>query len=347
MRPTVLLCAIAVLGAGSSNVEKQTQPAPRQPARPIDPVVAIVDAFRSHLIVALGEGAHGNEQGYAFRVSLLHDRRFTAVVSDIVVESGSARYQDAMDRYVRGEDVPDQVLRELRENTVVATPAWDRPMYGQFFTEIRNVNQSLPRERQLRVLLGDPPIDWTAVTTADEYRAWLLKRDSFPADLIRREVVAKGRHALVVYGDGHFQARSERPGRSLAALLEAAGTRLFIITSAFADLSKLQPDAGNWRAPTLTVIANTPIGAAPYEQFFGPAPPVDFFRANPLIENHYDALLYLGPPSAMTVSPFSYPRCAEPDYVQMRVRRMVLSGMPATVGDRLSSDCAAAKAQTK
>ncbi|HEY7189691.1 MAG TPA: hypothetical protein VH436_24205 [Vicinamibacterales bacterium] len=341
MRLALLLGLIAAVGAGS-NLSGQAQPAPRAPAVPVDPVTAIVDAFRSHPIVALGEGAHGNEQAYAFRVSLLHDRRFTDVVNDIVVESGTARYQDAMDRYVRGEDVPDQVMRELRENTVVATPVWDRPIYAEFFTEVRNVNRSLPRDRQVRVLLGDPPIDWTSVTTADEYRAWLSKRDSFPADLIKREVIAKGRHALVVYGDGHFQARSERPGKSLAALLEASGSQLFIIMSAFADLTKFQSDAGSWRAPSLVIIGGTPIGAAPYELFFGPAPPVDFFRANPLIENHYDAMLYLGPPSSMTSSPFSYPRCAEPDYAKMRVARMVLSGMPANVGDRLTAECAAA-----
>jgi hypothetical protein len=338
--------AIAVLilaGAGMG----QAPQVERRPAVPTDPIAGIIDAFRSRPIVALGEGPHGNEQGFAFRVSLIRDRRFTAIVNDIVVESGTARYQDAMDRYVRGEDVPDQVLRELRENTVVATPVWDRPLYAQFFREVREVNRSLPRDRQLRVLLGDPPIDWAAVTTADAYRAWLMKRDSYPADLIQREVLAKGRKALVVYGDGHLQARTERPGLSMAALLEGAGTKLFIITSAFADLGKLQPTAGSWRAPSLAFIAGTPLGAAPYEQFFGPPPPVEFFRANPLIENHYDALLYLGLPSAMTLSPYSYPRCAEPDYVKMRVARMVQSGMPANVGDRLTAECAAAGAKGK
>jgi hypothetical protein len=340
MKSHALLRAIAVLTMADA-VMGQAPPAGRRPAVPSDAVAAIVDAFRSHPIVALGEGPHGNEQGYAFRLSLIRDRRFTAIVNDIVVESGSARYQDAIDRYVRGEDVADQVMRDLRENTVVATPVWDRPIYARFFREVRDVNRSLPRDRQLRVLLGDPPIDWTAVTTADTYRAWLMKRDSHPADVIQREVLAKGRKALVIYGDGHFQARSERPGRSMAALLEAAGTRLFIVTSAFADLGKLQP-AADWRAPSLALIAGTPIGAAPYEQFFGPMPPVDFFRANPLIENHYDALLYLGPPSAMTLSAYSYPRCAEPDYVKMRVARMALSGMPANVGDRLAAECAAA-----
>lgn len=45
----------------------------------------------------------------------------------------------------------------------------------------------------------------------------------------------------------------------------------------------------------------------------------------------------------MTMGPLPYPRCAEPAYVEMRVTRMVLSGMPANVADRLNSECAAAR----
>src|SRR5437773_57625 len=75
------------------------------PAIPVDPVAGILDAFRTHNVVALGEGSHGNEQAHRFRLSLIRDPRFAAVVNDLVVESGSARYQDVMDRFVRGDNV--------------------------------------------------------------------------------------------------------------------------------------------------------------------------------------------------------------------------------------------------
>ena len=75
-------------------------------AVPIEPIQGILDAFRSHPIVALGEGMHGNEQSHAFRLALIRDHRFPAVVNDIVVEFGSARYQDVMDRFVEGDEVP-------------------------------------------------------------------------------------------------------------------------------------------------------------------------------------------------------------------------------------------------
>ena len=37
-----------------------------------------------------------------------------------------------------------------------------RPIYEDFVRAVRAVNASVPRERQLRVLLGDLPVDWDA-----------------------------------------------------------------------------------------------------------------------------------------------------------------------------------------
>jgi hypothetical protein len=89
----------------------------KRPAVPIDPFAAIIDAFGSHSIVALGEGEHNNEQGHAFRLSLIRHPKFALTVNDIVVEFGSARYQSLMDRYIKGENVPANTLRQAWQNT--------------------------------------------------------------------------------------------------------------------------------------------------------------------------------------------------------------------------------------
>lgn len=337
------LCGfVAVLLLCTPPLPAFAQNSPGRSAIPVDPIDAILKAFDSYSIVALGEGPHGNEQGHAFRLRLLRDPRFSATVNDIVVESGSARYQDVVDRYMQGEDVPTTTMRDVFENTVTPTPVWDRPMYAEFFRAVRALNRVARRDRQIRVLLGDPPIDWDAVKTRDAYMAALKQRDSHPAGVIRREVLAKGRRALVIYGDGHLQAKTERPGLSMAALLESAGARVFTITTTFADLSAFQPDVTSWRVPAFALLRGTRIGAAPYERFFGPPPPVPFFQDHPRIDDHFDAVIYMGPESSMTMGPIPYPRCAEAAYVQMRVGRMVLSGMPANVVDRLNSECQAA-----
>ena len=61
------------------------EPAPRA-AVPLEPVTAILNAYRTHSVVALGLGHHNNEQGRALLMSLLRDKRFASTVNDIVVE---------------------------------------------------------------------------------------------------------------------------------------------------------------------------------------------------------------------------------------------------------------------
>src|ERR1700681_3930814 len=110
MKRTALLSGVLIsllLGYVGVSGRVQQQGFPPKPAIPIDPIAAIVDEFSRHAIVALGDGDHASEQPHAFRLSLIRDPRFATTVNDIVVESGSALYQDVIDRFVRGDDVPD------------------------------------------------------------------------------------------------------------------------------------------------------------------------------------------------------------------------------------------------
>jgi erythromycin esterase-like protein len=158
----VLIAALLCAPAPRANAGRPpTAPEVSAPGAliPVEPIAAILDAFQTHPIVALGEGPHGNEQGHAFRLALIRDPRFAATVTDIVVEFGSARYQALMDRFVNGADVPDSALKHAWQDTTVTTSVWDRPIYEEFFRVVRTVNAGLPAGRKLRVLLGDAPID--------------------------------------------------------------------------------------------------------------------------------------------------------------------------------------------
>ena len=177
------------------------------PATPTDPVTGVLDAFKSHAVVALCDGGHGCEQAYAFRVSLIRDPRFAVTVNDIVVESGNSLYQSMMDRFISGEDVPDRELRKAWQNTTQPHDVWDGPVFEGLFREVRDLNLTLPKERQICVLLGDPPMDWAKVNNATEFHeAWnsLEDRDCCAARIIRCEVLVKQRRALVIYGGMHF-----------------------------------------------------------------------------------------------------------------------------------------------
>jgi hypothetical protein len=120
LAPGVVLLLISIAGATQA-----AQRAGSRPAVPAEPIAAILDAFRTHQVVALDEGNHGNQQGHAFRLALIRDPRFAATVNDIVVEFGNSRYQDVMDRFVGGDDVPlshDDLLGEFKRLETMSPP---------------------------------------------------------------------------------------------------------------------------------------------------------------------------------------------------------------------------------
>ena len=308
-------------------------------AKPLDPIDGIIDAFKTHDVVALGEGDHGNEQGAAFRAKLYRDARFQAVVNDIVVESGNGRYQAMMDRYIAGETVPEKELRMAWLETTQPNDVWDRDIYADMFRTIREINQKLPKAKQLRVLLGDTPYPSDPANPG----ARKGRSDTFPAELIEREVIGKKRKALIVYGQIHFLRRipppmPNQPAGTIVGLLETAGVKVFSVwtfTALGADLSTLQPDITTWKKPSLTLIKNTPLGTAPFTFYVpkdsdmtmrpGPNGPimVDLGEAiGGVMQEQFDAVLYLGPKSEITYAGLSKSLCADPEYVEMRAARL-------------------------
>ena len=294
-------------------------------ARPVDAISGILDAFRTHQIVALGEGIHGNNQSHAVRLALIRDPRFATVVNDIVVEFGSSRHQAVMDRFVSGGEVPYAELRKAWQDTTTQHPGWDLPIYEEFFRAVREVNASLPVDRQLRVLLGDPPIDWSAVRTREDVGRWLASRGHV-MDVIKREVLSRNRRALVVYGDGHFRRYSKWRGTdgpappTLLNRIEGEGTKAFNIwTNTTVQLERLQKDIATWPIPSLTIVRGTRLGALDFKYFAGMEtdPPTR-------MEEQYDAVLYLGPVSSITFAELPAALCTDAEYTKMRLARMAL-----------------------
>ena len=331
----------------------------RAPA-PVPAVDAVLDAFRTHAIVALGEGVtHGDETAYQFRLRLVRDPRFAETVNDIVVELGSARYQDVIDRFTRGEHVPDEVLRRVWQDTTQPTELADRTIYQDFFRAIADLNRTLPESRRLRILLGDPPIEWERVATAADYQRWLEQRDSFPAELIRREVLTKGHRALVVYGQMHFQRRnimsnydmSSPVAQTLVSLLERDAPGSVLTIWPIADLERLQPDAASWPAPVIAAIGGTTLGALDFAALrpaneprasiergtFAPVPREAWKVFH--VEEQLDAVMYEGPMSTITFAKPGASLCADPQHVEQRIKRIALAGIPPSEADRLRNAC--------
>src|SRR3954471_4155992 len=326
-------------------------------AVPIEPVAAIVDAFRTHGVVAVTAG-HGDARGYAFAQLLIHDPRLIAAINDIVIEEGSSRYQDVADRFVRGDNVPVASLRHVWRDTTQPGLGYDR-QWEEFFTAIRGINASLPAAQRIRVFRGNPPIDWENVTTPEEHRKWIEMRDTFPADLIQREVLSKGRHALLTYGQMHFQRKnlnanyeSEGPAETIVSRLENKwGAKVFTIFTA--DVSSIQPDAASWPSPSLAIVRGTVLGAADFTAFY-PSEAMgrfaikdgkpDFSAPIPReqwktlrAEDQFDAVLYLGK-GRPVVAPYRA-RCTDKADLQEWLRRIEVSGLPPEEAQRLKQFC--------
>jgi hypothetical protein len=198
-------------------------------------------------------------------IALLRDPRIQSLGVDVATENGSARYQSVMDRYTRGEDVPYAELRRVWDDTTqpqTTSPIGDiNPIYRA----IREINATLPRDRQLRALLGDPPIEWENVHTRADFQKWIALQDSNGADVIQRESLAKGRHALVIYGAGHLQRRQQATNynmdnpaaQTVISWLEKAGVKTFIVATG----DETHGIAG-WPVPSLALLRGTTLGAS-------------------------------------------------------------------------------------
>src|SRR5215216_1582017 len=95
-----VLAVLAVLAATIAAIAPAT-PANAAPPAADATASALLDAFATHQIVALGQ-VHDLRQEDDFILDLLRHPRFAATVDSIVVEFGNARYQSRVDRYIAG-----------------------------------------------------------------------------------------------------------------------------------------------------------------------------------------------------------------------------------------------------
>jgi hypothetical protein len=107
-----------------------------------------------------------------------------------MVEFGSDLHQTTLDRYVGGEEVSTEELRQVWATTT--TGQWDSPVYADFFAAVREVNAKLAPEKRIRVLAGDPG------------KGVQIPRDDWAVSTLRQQVLEKGEKALVVFGAGRF-----------------------------------------------------------------------------------------------------------------------------------------------
>jgi len=200
-------------------------------------IEAVLAAFQAHRVVAIGD-AHASQEVHDLVLTMLSDPRLYGAASDIIVEFGNAFYQDTLDKFIlAGEPVSDAGLRLVsRDTTQSPNIVLDSPVYEQVYRRVRAVNWTLPADKKIRVLAGDPPFDWSTVISARQIP--FPQRDLHPASLAGQSL-ASGRRVLLIYGGMHLLHAPH--GRTLTRLIEQqTGARAYVIV----PLTPLATDPG-------------------------------------------------------------------------------------------------------
>lgn len=152
-------------------------------------------------MVALGEW-HDSLEDKETRIHLIHTPEFSKKVRNIVVECGNSLNQRSLDRYVvDGEDVSREEIQKVCRETTPSPVADDTYLdtCRELINEVRSINGSLPAGMRIRILAGDPPIDWPKVRTTEQFLPFLRTRDEFAAQLIEREILHNHQRPLLCF----------------------------------------------------------------------------------------------------------------------------------------------------
>jgi hypothetical protein len=313
-----------------------SEPTP-EPAIP-----AILAAFDRYEVVAMPE-AHGKKDVDDFILALIRDARFPGRVNDIEVECGNSLYQPVLDRYIAGEDVPFTEVRKVWRNTTQSM-CGQSAFFEQFFPLVRAINQKLPTTKRLRVLAGDPPIDWDKVKTAPEAMKFFDREGSI-ASVMEKEVLSKHRKALMLFGQFHLM---HGISDSAVAAYEKDYPNLTFVISDLGVYDTNRPAASispfaKWPNPSIAITKGTWLGALLLSDIFPPGiwfdpecnvqialfPPKLQKQAQKPLEHYIDALLYLGPQEFRLDEPMPADIALDADYMTEMRRRESLMGAPS------------------
>ncbi len=314
--PAIILAkGIVVLGVAATACLPGTQTRDDADLRPEHAKDVVLRAFEQHALVGLSDGAgHGQPDTLAFFTALIRDARFPRTVRNIVVEFGNARYQSLIDRYLTGDPVARNELRHVWEDTTQVTGVWSVPMYERMFAEVRAVNAGLPPDLRIRVLLGDPPIDWSRVTSpADEdMNDW---RDAHFAHVIERNVMNLNQNALLLFGGAHLGRKVILPN-SLIHLLDRRFPKQVWVISVL-DVGRTEPAIRArlqaWTMPAGAAVRGTWFGALTVGQ-------IGFGLSHGVVGDDLDAIVLL---SATSPRQEDMP-ALDPPYARELARRRAL-----------------------
>jgi len=108
------------------------------------------------------------------------------------------RLQELADAYAFGGNVTEIQLQSVWRETAVPL-TWNSPVYRKFYETVRDINKRHLCPHPIRIVLGDPPLDWSTIKTAKDYEPF-TDRDGHFADVVEREVLSRHHRAFLLPG---------------------------------------------------------------------------------------------------------------------------------------------------
>jgi len=302
--------------------------------KPQDATKAILAAFDKYEVVGM-QAAHGFKDLDDYILSLIRHPAFPNQVDDIVVECGNSLYQNVLDRFIAGENVPVTEVRQVWRNTTQLMCSLSG-FYEQLIPLVRQVNQKLPAQRRLRMLAADPAFDWSKVMSAADIPR---DRDSAIASVMAKEVLANKRRALMLFGVGHLFHGEQRP--NAVTIYEQTYPGLTLVINAHhgfeSQNEQLEARLKTWPKPSVALIKDTWLGKLGIAYFSDLAP--KRWPKETTLADFVDAYLYLGPRDSLTHENTPSDILEDQLYMEELSRRAALGGSfaafdPARIRER-------------
>ena len=100
----------------------------------------------------------------------------------------------------------NDLRKAWRESTQSAGLFGEAPVYFNLLKNIREANLTLPNDKKIRVLGGDPPIKWQTINDPEDWMKQIGdSRQMFPADLAIEYGINQEKKVLVIYNETIYE----------------------------------------------------------------------------------------------------------------------------------------------
>ena len=191
-----------------------------------EPKHFLLETLAKYPLVIYGE-IHRRKVSWDFLSSVLSDSRFPERVGTVFLEL-PAYQQPEFDRFYASKELDTEILLDIMRSEQIYG-WWDRGEY-EFLLNVWKLNQTLPADRQIRVIATDEQPPYKLFKTEEDFEKWRensYNRNTRMADVIEQTVKTKmdNRNCLFVVGYMHAYkshvpvAEGENPVLSAGAQL--------------------------------------------------------------------------------------------------------------------------------